>query len=350
MSRACSITVSLLALSCLSAFAPAPAAAAAADEAQWVVYEGAGDGPGKGKHIVLISGDEEYRSEEALPQLGKILARHHGFKCTVLFAIDPETGEINPEVNNNIPGLEALKTADLMIIATRFRNLPDDQMQHVADYLDSGKPVIGLRTATHAFNIPAADSKFAKYHWQYGGKEYEKGFGRQVLGETWVDHHGAHGSESTRGILAPDAESHPILRGLKDGDIWGPTDVYTVNLPLPGDSKPLVLGQVVAGMKPDDKPLEGDKNNPMMPVAWTKTYKGKDGKSGRVFTTTMGAATDLEAEDTRRLIVNGVYWALGMEDQIPEGGTKVDLVGEFKPTPFGFGKYVKGVKPAQHKM
>ena len=344
MLRACLCATLMLTLFCLGA-----RAAAAADDAHWVVYEG-GDGPGKGKHIVLISGDEEYRSEEGLPQLGKILARHHGFKCTVLFAIDPKTGEINPEIVDNIPGLEALETADLMIIATRFRNLPDEQMRHVADYLDKGKPVVGLRTATHAFNIPAADSKFAKYHWQYAGKDYPQGFGKQVLGETWVAHHGAHGSESARGILAPDAKGHPILRGLKDGDVWGPSDVYTVNLPLPGDSKPLVLGQVVAGMKFDDKPLEGEKNNPMMPVAWTKTYKGKDGQAGRVFTTTMGAATDLAADGTRRMIVNGVYWALGLEDQIPQGGTKVDLVGEFKPTPFGFGKYVKGVKPAQHKM
>src|SRR6266699_2166182 len=87
----------------------------------WVVYEGH-DGPGKGKHVVLISGDEEYRSEEALPQLAKILARHHGFKCTVLFAIDPNDGTINPNKNNNIPGLEALQHADLMVIATRFRD------------------------------------------------------------------------------------------------------------------------------------------------------------------------------------------------------------------------------------
>src|SRR5215467_3947186 len=77
----------------------------------WVVYQD-GVGPGKGKHIVLINGDEEYRSEEALPQLAKILAKRHGFKCTVLFAIDPKDGTINPNVNNNIPGLEALDHAD----------------------------------------------------------------------------------------------------------------------------------------------------------------------------------------------------------------------------------------------
>src|SRR5438093_9132680 len=108
----------------------------------WVVYEGAA-GPGKGKHVVLISGDEEYRSEETLPQLAKILANHHGFKCTVLFAIDPKDGTINPNRRDNIPGLEALDAADLMVIFTRFRELPDDQMKHIVDYVKSGRPIIG---------------------------------------------------------------------------------------------------------------------------------------------------------------------------------------------------------------
>lgn len=314
--------------------------AAAADS--WIVFEGQ-EGPGKGKHIVLVSGDEEYRSEEALPQLGKILATHHGFKCTVLFAIDPQSGEINPNVTTNIPGLEALESADLMIIATRFRNLPDEQMKHVHDYLQKGKPVIGLRTATHAFNL-GGNSGFKQYTWN----NQQGGFGRQVLGETWVAHHGGHGSESTRGILVKEKSEHPILRGLKDGDIWGPTDVYTVKLPLPGDSEPLVLGQVVKGMKFDDPPVEGKKNDPMMPVAWTKSYEGADGQKGRVFTTTMGAATDLEAAGTRRMIVNAVYWTVGLEDKIPAEGTKVDLVGEFKPTKFGFNGYVKGKKPSDY--
>src|SRR5262245_43706607 len=150
-----------------------------------IVYEG-GDGPGKGKHIVLVSGDEEYRSEEALPQLGKILARRHGFKCTVLLAIDPNDGTINPNISN-IPGLEALKTADLMVIFTRFRDLPDEQMKHIVDYLDAGKPVVGIRTATHAFNIKNGKT-YSKYSYSAGDKSYDQGFGRQVLGETWINH------------------------------------------------------------------------------------------------------------------------------------------------------------------
>jgi hypothetical protein len=315
--------------------------AALASDPQWVVYDGF-DGPGKGKHIVLVSGDEEYRSEEALPQLGKVLAKHHGFKCTVLFAVDPKTGAINPDVSN-IPGLEALKSADLLIVFLRFRNLPDEQMKHLADYIESGKPIIGLRTSTHAFNNPK-NKTYAKYHWTNNG-----GFGRKVLGDTWLSHHGVHGKQSTRGLLAKGQEEHPILRGIKDGDIWGPTDVYGVNLPLPGDSKPLVMGQVLKGMKADDEAVEGKQNDPMMPIAWIKTYKGEEGKTARVFTTTMGASQDLASAGLRRLLVNAAYWAVGLEEQISPRSS-VEVVGAYNPRPFGFGTYQKGVKPADHEI
>jgi type 1 glutamine amidotransferase len=309
----------------------------------WLTLPG-GDGPGKGKHVVLVSGDEEYRSEEALPQLAKILAKRHGFTCTVLFAIDPKTGTINPNVNNNIPGLEALDKADLMIIFTRFRNLPDEQMKHIAAYVESGRPIIGMRTATHAFAIPAR-RKYAKYDWR--SKSWPGGFGQQVLGETWVDHHGQNHKESTRGLIAPGATSSPILSGIKNGDIWGPTGVYKVHVPLPKSCKVLVLGEVVQGMKPSDPPMRGPKNDPMMPIAWTHPYTGSAGKAARTFTTTMGAATDLENEGLRRLLVNACYWAVGLEKHIPEH-TDVRVVGEYHPSQYGFGGYVKGRRPSDY--
>src|SRR5262249_7727562 len=162
----------------------------------------------------------------------------------------------------------------------------------------------------------------------WNGKEWPGGFGRQVLGETWVSHHGGHGKESARGILAKGEEGHPILRGIKDGDIWGPTHVYGVHLPLPGDRKPLGLGQGLTGMRPRAEPVEGKKNTPMMPVAWPNTYTAQSGKTGRVFTTTMGASQDLESEGLRRLLVNASYWAVGMEDKIP-AKSEVGLVGEY---------------------
>jgi len=310
-----------------------------------VVLKGT-SGPGQGKHIVLISGDQEYRSEETITQLAKILSHHHGFTCTVLYTVDPQTGTINPNIGN-IPGLQALENADLMVIFTRFLNLPDEQMQHIVDYLSRGKPVVGLRTATHAFNIPKG-RKYHKYSWNYNGEDYAGGFGRQVLGETWVAHHGAHGKEGTRGRIAPGQEKHPILRGIADGEIFGPTDVYTVRLPLPGDSTPIVLGEVTATLQPDSPPVPGKKNDPMMPIAWVKTYRGEKGTAGRVFTTTLGASQDFANEATRRLIVNGCFWAVGLEEKIPQK-TDVTVVGTFTPSPFRFKspkEWQPGVKPA----
>jgi type 1 glutamine amidotransferase len=305
--------------------------ASAADP--WLVVEPAGSA--KGKNIVLISGDEEYRSEEMLPQLAKILAKHHGFKCTVLFAINPKDGTINPNQSDNIPGLEALDSADLMVIFTRFRRLPDEQMKHIVDYVEAGKPIIGLRTATHAFD-PKPGTTYAK--WRWNSKEWDGGFGRQVLGETWINHHGNHGKQSTRGIIAPGEANHPILRGIKDGDIWGTTDVYGVRLPMSSACTPLVLGQSLAGMKPTDPPAPGKVNDPMMPIAWTKMYK-----SGRTFTCTLAAAQDLENEGLRRLLVNACYWTIGLE--VPERAV-VDLIGTYRPSPFKGDGFKKGVRPS----
>lgn len=305
-----------------------------AQGADWVVYQGS-SGPGKGKRIVFLSGDEEYRSEQSLPMLAKILAVRHGFTCTVLFPINPADGTIDPVTLTNIPGMAALDSADLCIMSMRFRELPDTQMKHFVDYLNRGKPIIALRTSTHAFAYEQnKQSPYAKFDWR--NKEWPGGFGQQVLGETWVDHHGAHGKESTRGIINPRYQNRPIMRGVSN--IWVPTDVYTVTH-LPSDASILVWGEVLKGMNPTDPPVEGVKNNPLMPLVWLRVYHGS-----RIFTTTMGAAVDLENEDLRRLLVNAAYAAVGMGDKIPPKAN-VEYVGQYKPLWFGFGQYARGVKP-----
>jgi len=317
---------------------------------QWVVFEG---NDSNAKHIVLVSGDEEYRSEEALPQLAKILSKHHGFKCTVLFAQNPETpGIVDANYVKNIPGLEALNTADLMVIFTRFRALPDSQMKHIDNYLMRGKPVVGIRTATHAFNFSKdSTSNYAHYGNNYKGakEEWKDGFGRLVLGENWVSHHGHHKHQSTKGIVAENAND--IANGIKDGDVWGASDVYEVRLPLPGDSQPVVYGLVMNrtgefdendiffGMKPTDDEIAKVNNNDKavndvkMPVAWTKSYQLPGGEKGKAFTSTVGAANDMIIEGTRRLLVNSVFWGLNMP--VPEKAN-VDLIGTYKPTAYGF--------------
>jgi hypothetical protein len=311
---------------------------AAGGAAELLTFPG-GDGPGHGKHIVLVSGDEEYRSEEAMPQLAAILSERHGFRCTVLFALDPD-GTVNPNRQDNIPGLELLKTADLMVLFTRFRDLPDEQMKHLADYLGSGKPLLGIRTATHAFQLKSSPT-YRRFSWN--SKEWEGGFGRQVLGETWVAHHGQHGKQSTRGILNPAERSHPILRGVGEHDIWGATDVYRIR-DLPPGTRTLVHGQVLAGMSPDDLPAEGKQNDPMMPLAWVRTYAGMEGKSAHVFATTMGSSQELLNEGFRRLLVNAAYWSLGLEKNI-RADAPVDIVGTYQPRPFGFNGFAKGLRP-----
>ena len=144
-----------------------------------LVYIGK-EGLGVGKRIVFIASDHEYRSEETLPALARILAKRHGFKCSVVFGINAK-GEIQPGASN-VPGIEELAKADLMVIFTRFQNWPKGQMKHFVDYLNRAGPIVGLRTATHGFKIPK-DSPYAKYANGYGGNEYKDGFGRQVLGE-----------------------------------------------------------------------------------------------------------------------------------------------------------------------
>jgi len=310
----------------------------------WVVYEGK-DGPGKGKHIVLIAGDEEYRSEEAMPMLGKILAVHHGFKCTVLFSTNPDDGTIDPINQTNIPGIKNLETADMMILFLRFRELPDEDMKYIDDFVNSGKPIMGLRTSTHAFQYKRnPDSPYAKYHFR--SKEWPGGFGQRVLGDTWISHHGHHKVEATRGVINEPFKDCPILKGVCD--VFGPTDVYGIKN-LTDDAKVLMWGQVLVGMKPTDKPVDGPKNDPMMPLVWLKDYTGDQGKTSKVICTTMGASVDLECEDLRRLLVNSCYWALGLADQIPEKGN-VDYVGEYEPTFYGFGKFKPGLKPSDLKL
>ena len=93
------------------------------------------------------------------------------------------------------------------------------------------------------------------------------------------------------------------------------------------------------GMRPDDGPaVSGAKNDPMMPIAWTKTYQIPGGKAGRAFCSTIGASVDLTNEAVRRLLVNAVYWCLGMGSEIPKGGTSVEIVGKYEPTKFEFRK------------
>ena len=329
--------VSTLFLICVAAAGLAgPAAAQAPQNPHLLVYQGT-TGPGAGRHIVFLAGDHEYRSEEALPALARIMAMRYGFKCSVFFTTNPQTGFIEPG-SSHMAGLQALGSADLLVVFLRFQDFPDAEMQHIVDYLDRGGPVVGFRTATHAFQIKRPDAKYLKYTWRDGDANYPGGFGRQVLGETWVSHYGTNHKQSSRLVLQPDQRDHPILRGV--GDVWVQSGGYTA-APIEG-STILAMGQILNGMTPDSPPAPDKKN---MPVAWYRSYQGASGKSGRVFTTTHGASEDLLDEGFRRMSVNALLWAAGLESAIT-GSNDVRLVGPYQPTTFAFDGYVKGMKPS----
>lgn len=310
-----------------------------------VVWEGTG-GVGAGKHIVFIAGDHEYRGEESLPALARILAKSYGFKCTFIVTTNAETGEIEPG-SDHITNLQALKSADLMVVFLRFQKFADDQMQHIEDYLDSGKPVIGLRTSTHAFN--GIKGKFVKYNEGYAGHgadgegagdNWKAGFGEEILGEHWVRHFGRNHVQSSNLILEPDQLQHPILRGVKQPHAV--TGAY-VGHPKAG-SVTLARGQVLDGMLPDSPPTTNEEQQVRHAVAWVRTYQAGNPRS-RVFATTHGGSEDLLSEDFRRMLINAHLWCLGLEDEIRADGP-VEFIGPYNPTTFNFGGYRKGVKPA----
>lgn len=306
----------------------------------WLTLPG-GEGPGKGKHVVLIAAEQEYRCEQSMPMLANVLSKHHGFDCTVLFSVN-DRGEVDPTLPaplkeedkqkyHRIPGLEHLPKADCVIWLSRFMQLPDDQLKHFHDYFDSGKPLIALRTANHGF------WRGTKYY-----KDDKQVSLREMLGGTFMGHHGGWHREATRGIIVPENASHPILTGVEG--IWGTSDVYRCHnekSPFPDSCTALVLGQPLVDLTKEAGPnLEKEP----LPVAWTKRWVGNQGLSTKIFHFTMGSAKDFENEGVRRLTVNAVYWGLGLEDAI-DAERSVEPIDEYLPLKSGFNYKKLGVKP-----
>lgn len=277
-----------------------------------------------------------------MPMMAKIMARL-GFQCTVLFAIDPADGTINPQVKDNIPGLDALEKADLMVLFMRWRELPDEQMKRFLDYAESGRPIIGIRNATHPFRyVKRPDSPYAKYDSK--SADPPGGWGRLVLGETWVSHYAKNLVESTRADVVPAATGHPIFRGVRPS-FWIPDDVYGVSESLAGDSTPVLMGQPLVGWSETAAPVADKKP---LPIAWTKSYTGAAGKKARVFTTTMGHGDAFKVEDFRRMLANACFWCLEMEDTIAPTA-EMTISGTYAPGEIGARGLKKGVRPGDIK-
>lgn len=275
-------------------------------------------------HVVFVTGDEEYRSEESMPMLARILNVHHDFEVSVCYALTD--GVIDPNQTENIEGLEVLEDADMMVMFTRFRQLPDDQLQYIVDFAESGRPMAGFRTATHAF----------RYGEDHPNQHMDSEWPHEVFGLPWISHHGHE--NSTDVFLEEDREDHPVLNGVEPfhARSW----LYDSEGRLHENAEPLLYGRAVEGAE-----AGGEHFSDPHAIAWTHTYEGEEGDS-RVFFTTLGHPFDFFEESMRKLSVNGIFWALGMEDEIPEDGLNVDFVHEYDPNDSGFGdEYKPDMRP-----
>ncbi|MEP6915410.1 MAG: heme-binding protein, partial [Acidobacteriota bacterium] len=203
--------------------------------------------------------------------------------------------------------------------------------------------------STHAFNGFPKGSPWESWNYNNQG-----GFGKRVLGETWLTHWGKHKIEATRGLIEPSQRANPLLRGITS--IFGDSDVYEAY--PPADATILVRGQVLQGLTADAPPADYRKarstdkqeqgiNDPAMPVVWTRLNKNDGNTTNRILATTMGAATDLENEGLRRLIVNGVYWGLGLD--VP-AHADVTYVDEYLPSFYGFDGFRKGLHATDFEL
>lgn len=290
----------------------------------------------KSPHIVFVTGDEEYRSEESMPMLANLAKRELNAKVTICYALD-STGTVDPNRTDHIAGLEALNTADLMVIFTRFRALPESERTAITDYAESGRPIVGFRTATHAFKYDDPALEYWNNEWP-----------TKVFGQQWITHHGHFddGMLPVTEVYKTD-KKHPILNGFNsikayswlyhvDGGDWA----------LYGDSEPILVGRSLKSQHQMDGKL--DKFPITNPVAWTKSYTGTSGVKARVFFTTLGHPFDFKMPEVRKIALNGIFWALEKEHQIPEAGTNVSLDFAYEPNNSGFGqKFKPNLKPIQ---
>ncbi len=243
-------------------------------------------------HLAIVMAEDEYRTEESLPrfalqELGK------EFQVTLVYGSDQERHEI--------PGLEVLNDADVALFSVRRRTLPKEQLALIRQFIADGKPVVGIRTTSHAFALrgDAAPPE---------GTDVWPEFDAEVLGGNYQFHH--PGGPQVTLSPADKAQEHPILRGVNPAEFISAGSLY-LNSPLRPTTQPLLIGTI-----PDKAPE---------PVAWTHTSPG----GGRVFYTSLGHIKDFEQPQFRRFLANGIRWAAGLDvNPNPE----VDLK-ECTPTP-----------------
>ena len=236
----------------------------------------------KNAHLVFLIGEDEYKTWETLPEFAKIELEPSGFRVTVIQA--------DAKDKNNFPRLvQALRNGDLLLISGR-RTPFKEQLDAVRRHLAAGKPLVGIRTACHAFAPLPVDKE--TLHLNPRLAEWPE-FDPEVLGGHYSGHHGASPKVSI--TIAPGAAADAILQGLDLSKLQGNGSLYKVS-PLSDTARTLLIGAIPG--------------TPGEPVAWTRFYGPN---RAPVFYTSLGHPDDFKNPEFRRLLVNGIRWALQTE-------------------------------------
>jgi nicotinamidase-related amidase/type 1 glutamine amidotransferase len=229
------------------------------------------------RSLLFVIGEDEYKTEVTLPAFAQQELEPRGFNVRVIHADSSD--------KNNFPGLaQAVARSDLVFVSVRRRTPPKEQLNAIQSHLDAGKPLVGIRTASHAFAVRDQNAPLGL------GLATWQNFDPEVLGGHYTGHHGDGSKVSV--TIAPGADKHPILRGLDVSHLIGNGSLYKA-APLAGSTTPLLIGSI-----PDQSPE---------PVAWTNVLRNG---GARVFYTSLGHPGDFDNATFRKLVVNGICWTL----------------------------------------
>jgi type 1 glutamine amidotransferase len=246
----------------------------------WVVEAAAAGPPAARPHVVFLIGEDEYQTETTLPAFARSDLEPGGVRVRIIQASKDDP--------NDFPGMvAALAEADLVLVSVRRRTPPQEQLDALRAYLAAGKPLVGIRTACHAFALRPKDKPAP-------GRAQWPEFDPQVIGGHYTNHHGVGPKVAI--ARAPGALESPILRGVDVAKLVGNGSLYKVS-PLEPGTTPLLIGTI-----PDKDPE---------PIAWTHSFGPKH---ARVFYTSLGHPEDFNEPEFRRLLTNAISWALGQEE------------------------------------
>ncbi|MEY2714045.1 MAG: hypothetical protein RIT24_388 [Planctomycetota bacterium] len=279
------------------------------------------------RHVAFVAGDDEYRSEETLPMLAALAARELGVRTTVCLPRNAE-GAIDPSCKTHIDNLPAIDSADALVLFTRFRELPDDELRRITDHAALGRAMVGFRTSTHAFLYPEGSPH----------RDKNDAWPRATFGQKWITHHGHFDDGKaplTDVAIDEGAKGHPILRGVAPFAAFS----WLYHVDGGGDSLEQPCEILMRGTALRSGHQDQQRFPRTQPVAWTRALPRDGGEKQRVFFTTLGHPFDFREPSMRRMCLQAIAWLLQREGEVPQEGMRCEPAAPFDPSPSGVGAH-----------